>query len=197
MTISSISKLADQGIRSLRKSLWAYWPARHGNDMPERNITAHTAHVFLKAGWLIYAEPVFPRSSQQHLDLMALHKSSRTMIAIEAKRLYEGEKAKNLAEDAQRIRNFKLVQKNAEFMPKKRFGLLLAFTWQPEIRKWWIAGKHAMAPKGHRGAGWKLLGRTLDKSRVISGAGLLTNYPEDRANPKYRKCWGLYAIYKL
>jgi len=197
MRISSIRKLADQGIRSLRKSLWAYWPARHENDMPERNITAHTAHAFLNAGWFIYAEPVFPRNSMRHLDAMALHKSSRTMVAIEANRLYEGAKAKNLSKDAQRIRNFRLVKKNAEFAPKKRLGLLLAFTWQPEIRTWWIAGKHTMPPAGNRGARWNLLGRTLDTSRAICGAGLLTNYPEDRTNTKYRKCWGLYAIYKL
>ena len=119
------------------------------------------------------------------------------MVAIEAKRLYEGGKAKTLAKDAQRIRNFKLVKDNADFMPKKRLGLLLAFTWQPEIKKWWIAGKHPMPPDGNRGVGWRLLGRNLDKSRAICGAGLLTNYPEDKANTKYRKCWGLYAIYKL
>ena len=197
MSIASAARIVDRGIQSLRKSLSEYWPAIGPNDMSERNITAHVAHSFLKARWLIYAEPVFPRSSQQRLDMMALHKSTRTLIAIEGKRLYEGDKATALAKDATRIRKFRLVESNAGFLPIRRFGLLLAFTWSPEMRMWWINGDHSICPQGSRGAGWKVLGRKLDKFGAICRAGLLTNYPEDKVNSKYQKCWALYALYKL
>ncbi|MBI4401652.1 MAG: hypothetical protein HY581_08470 [Nitrospirae bacterium] len=74
-------------------------------------------------------------------------------------------------------------------------GLLLAFTWNPEIKKWWMGESHGKRPLGARGAGWSSLGRKLDTYKATGGFIKLADYGETEGT--YRDLWGLYAIYKL
>ena len=197
MNVNTVKQIVNRGIKSLVKSMEQYWPAIKKNDMSERNITSHVCHSFLQSNWFMYAEVSFPKQAGQRLDMLALSSRNRGMVAIESKRLESAAKAKELAKDARRMKKFRLTKDNASFVPheRNRFGLLLAFTWSPEIQEWWKAKTHASRPHGARGAGWKALGRRLDGYKAVCRFVKVPEYGETEG--KYKDFWALYAIYKL
>jgi hypothetical protein len=197
MRQKSIEAIVRNGIRSFFKSLENYWPAINENDMSERNITAHVCHSFLQHGWFTYAEVSFPFRADRRLDMLALNRRTRSLVAIESKRLDAGVNAAKFASDAKRIKRFRLMEDNAWFVPAKKnsFGLLLAFTWNPEIKKWWVRRNHGKGPLGAMGSGWNSLGGKLDSYKAAVGFLKLAEYGETQGT--YRDLWGLYAIYKL
>jgi hypothetical protein len=191
MNDAVIKRIVNRGIRSLGDSIGGYWPAGSDkNDMSERNITAHVGHSFLKSGWLIFTEVPFPRPPSQRLDMLALNRGSKVSIAIESKNLYGGDKARQLAGDAKRIRKFRLIEEYAEFNPRQRFGLLLAFTWQHSIQKWWAGRDHGLPPEGCARSGWTTLGKRLDDYGTVCGSRKVQA-------PDYPNFWALHAIYKI
>jgi hypothetical protein len=72
------------------------------------------------------------------LDMLALNRKSRAMVVIEGKRFESAVKAKKLADDAKRIKGFRLDEDNAWYCRRRanNRGVLLAFTWPPEFQRW-------------------------------------------------------------
>ena len=128
--------------------------------------------------------------------MLALNRKFRAMVAIEGKRLESAVKAKELSDDAKRIKRFRLDEDNAWYCPRRAnsYGVLLAFTWSPEVQRWWRSVTHSLVPDGCRGVGWKPLGRRLDDYKAICGALMLPGYGE--TDGKYNNFWALYAIFK-
>ena|SRR5207247_6355538 len=197
MDTQSIGRLVRRGVTSLFASLNdGYWPAQKGNDMSERNISTHVAHSFLSAGWFAYSEVSFPGQPDARLDVLCLSERSNSLVAIESKRLESAVKAHELAKDLKRLKRFRLVEDNAWFVPPKRsrFGVLLAFTWSPEIKAWWVGVGHKAPPLRTTGKGWRLLGKQLDRSKAVCRFKRLPEYGETEG--KYRDLFALYSIVK-
>jgi len=197
MKSKTVEAIIRQGIRSLIMSMTeSYWPAVGDNDMSERNITAHVGHCFLESGWHLVTEVSFRKNAGSRLDMLVLNRKSRAMVVIEGKRLESAVKAKELSDDAKRIKRFRLDEDNAWYCPKRAnsYGVLLAFTWSPEVQRWWRSGTHSIVPDGCRGVGWKPLGRRLDDYKATCGALMLPGYGETAG--KYNNFWALYAIFK-
>ena len=59
------------------------------------------------------------------------------MVVIEGKRLESAVKAKELSDDAKRIKRFRLDEDNAWYCPSRAnsYGVLLAFTLSPEVQR--------------------------------------------------------------
>lgn len=193
----TVKAIIRRGIQSLTMSMTkGYWPAVGENDMSERNITAHVGHCFLESGWHLVTEVSFRKNAGARLDMLALNQKAKAMVVMEGKRLDSAVKAQELSNDAKRIKRFRLDEENAYFYPRKTnsFGVLLAFTWSPEIRQWWTGTIHSTTPDGCQGAGWKPLGRRLDDYKAICGAVMLRDYGE--TDGKYNDFGALYAIFK-
>jgi len=128
--------------------------------------------------------------------MLVLNQKAKAMVVMEGKRLESAVKAQELSNDVKRITRFRLNEENAGYYPREtnRYGVLLAFTWSPEIQQWWKSTRHPTAPGGCQGAGWKPLGRRLDDYKTICGAVMLKDYGE--TDGKYNNFWALYAIFK-
>jgi hypothetical protein len=175
MTIGTIDRIVKNGIISLRKSLWEYWPAAGLNEIAERNVSTHVAHLFLQSKWKVFAEASFPYKANKRVDLLAIQVGKKTLVVGESKLLHDSTKAASLAQDGKRILSFHLSDEH-EPPPKisNRFGLLLALTWNPKVAKWWVAHPtHLSQPEQNSGNGWKSLGKFMDNQKAKCRAILL------------------------
>lgn len=198
MKIRSIERIVGTACKSLQNSLWWYWPASGDNEIAERNVTAHIAHVFLRSRWRVYAEASFPYEANKRVDLLAIQIGKKAIVVGESKLLHDGTKAASLALDAKRLRGFRLSDEHGWRPPvSHRYGLLLALTYNPDVANWWANDKLlTKPPKGTSGSGWKKLGRKLKNYRARRKKVLLWWY---RAKKKRKRVehWLVYAIYKV
>lgn len=155
MTISSIDRIVKKGIKSLKTSLWEYWPAAGQNEIAERNVSIHIAHQFIQSRWRVSAEASFPYKANRRVDLLAIQIGRKAFVVGESKLLHDSTKAGSLAKDGNRIMNFRLSDEHGWRPPiSQRFGLLLALTWNPEVAKWWRTHPtHPPFPKQSSGNG--------------------------------------------
>ena len=167
---TEIEAIVRQGLRSLRKCLWdspyCYWPQEGDqNSLPERNLSVHVARNFLERGWLVFAEASFPGRTDRRIDLLALKEG--ILVATECKQLDSPDRAAEFARDLKELKDSRLITTRGtdeRQAPKisTRFGLLLADTWSPAIKKWWLGSNHSSLPQGRTGKGWIKLGRVMD-----------------------------------
>lgn len=197
MTISSIDRIVKKGIKSLKNSLWEYWPAAGQNEIAERNVSIHIAHQFIRSRWKVSAEASFPYKANRRVDLLAIQIGKKAFVVGESKLLHDSTKAASLAKDGKRIMTFRLSNEHDWPPPiSQRFGLLLALTWNPKVAKWWSTHPtHAPLPEQSSGNGWKSLGKFLNRHKAKCRASLLYKYPDE--NKKHHEHWVVYAIFKL
>src|SRR5438876_3433794 len=165
IAIKEIDRIVKGGIRLLKKSLtnqdWGYWPQSGANNgLPERNISTYVAHQFLKRGWFVYTEASIKGLRKKRLDLLALKRG--VLVACESKQLHDATKAKELEDDAGRIKRFRLLKKYDPPPVKQRYGLLLATAWEHDKVEWWQRkGAQPSLSSRYKGQQWKLLGKYL------------------------------------
>jgi hypothetical protein len=192
MTRTAIRRIVKRALHSLRKSLTdetgSYWPQKGDNGIPERNVSTYVAYEFLKAGWFVYVECSIRNQPKKRLDLLSLKKG--IMVAGESKQLHDSSKAKELARDAKRLKNFKLLEDYGPPIIHRRYGLLLATAWNSKISTWWRGENHRRPPENSSGEGWNSLGRFLDKHRAMRGSFSL----DDEKGGEHT---ALYAIFTL
>jgi hypothetical protein len=197
MTISSIDRIVKKGIKSLKNSLWEYWPAAGQNEIAERNVSIHIAHQLIRSGWKVSAESSFPHKANRRVDLLAIQIEKKAFVVCESKLLHDSTKAASLAKDGKRILTFHLSDEHESPPPiSYRFGLLLALTWNPKVAKWWVTHPtHMSHPEQNSGHGWESLGKFMDDHKAKCRASRLYRYRDE--NKKFQEHWVIYAIFKL
>ena len=135
----SIIKLVESAAVSLDDSLEHYWPAAGRSEIAERNQTMHLASELLHGGWRCWQEGHAGSATNQRFDLLAWHSRSRTLLSVEAKRLYSAGQAASMAEDVRRITAFTPIGGRDTIPFKRRFGLLLGSTWGKRAKNWWMS----------------------------------------------------------
>ena len=138
MRAIEIERLVRRAANSMADSLHFYWPSLGRNDIPERNISAHFAHVLLDHDFLLYAEAHPEDTARRHLDLLAIHPTRDTLVAAEFKRIYSTETVGAMVADLDRIRSWRLGQDRGHHQLRvhHRFGVLAATTWNPKYASW-------------------------------------------------------------
>jgi hypothetical protein len=200
--MEQIERIVVDGIISLQKCLWdepeSYWPQEGmQNSLPERNLSVYVGHMFLKNEWRVFAEASYPKRTDRRLDLLAFKKG--VLVAGECKQLDMPDRAKDFSKDAQDLTDFRLTDSwntDKYQAPRidRRYGLLLAMTWSPEVRAWWkLKKRNGALPRSTTGDGWRSLGERLDEIAPLSGDQWL-NRNEKSDEPDF---WALYAIFKL
>jgi hypothetical protein len=196
MTISSVDRIVKKGIKSLKTSLWEYWPAARQNEIAERNVSIHIAHQFIRSGWKVSAESSFPYEANKKVDLLAIQIEKKAFVVCECKLLHDSDKAASLVKDGKRVLAFKLSDEHYPApLISQRFGLLLALTWNPKVAKWWERPSHMSLPEQNSGTGWKSLGKFMDRHNAKCRASRLSRYRDK--NKKFQEHWAIYAIFKL
>jgi hypothetical protein len=181
---NAIEAIVRRGFSHLAESIYWYWPARGNNEIAERNQTLHAGRAFAEAGFVVSAE--CSNGEGGHLDMLALHIERRTLVTAEAKRLYSPMGAKGLATDFDRQLRFDLFSEFSTPEVDVRYRVLLATTWNGEVRKWWAEKERPNQPEGRREGGWDELGKALKLGRA--GDMILGSSTDDKLQ------YGLYLI---
>jgi hypothetical protein len=191
-----IERLVRRGAMSMADSLHFYWPSIGRNDIPERNISAHLAHVLLANDFFVYAEAHTHDSANVHLDLLALHPSKETLIAGEFKRLYSKEKALAMVSDLERLRAWRLSQDrgHSQLRTPHRFGLLAATTWNRAYADWF--NTRAKNPPDPTDGALASLWAELQGVDVLWGTIVLLDEAPIEGMPRTTE-WLVYVIFPL
>jgi hypothetical protein len=193
---TSIRKAVEDGCRQLRAAVQnVYWPPHNDRaEFSERHISFYVGRALAGRGYRIFLECRFPTGNDR-LDMLAINVDRREMIAIEAKRLYSAAGAKSISTDIARMRGFTILRDRkwyyAEAYPSKRYGLILATTWDEIHAAWWADRAPTATPKGTANAGWKTLGRQLKKALDVGRVRLTVN--DDRTKRR-RQQYALWAL---
>lgn len=130
MELRSLELVVRAASASYANAIHYYWPAFGNNEVAERTLAMHVGSTLAARGFLVYGE--VPKDANQkgseHIDLLAIHPDSRIAIWAEAKRLYSGQKAAEVAKDVGRIESARIQD---HFKPVQQFGLVVASTWVP------------------------------------------------------------------
>ena len=106
-----------------------------------------------------------------------------------------------MIKDLARVTKFEIIKDDPPFDPQKRFGVLLAATWNEEIKDWWERErKHSQHPEGIADKdkkGWRDLGNRLDKGDAPCFTYVLWKAKATEKVKKYRTFWALYAIIQI
>jgi hypothetical protein len=149
MNETTIGVLIETAAHSLARNVKRYWPVNGRNELGERNQTLHFASVLLRHDWHCWQEAHWNGSAERRIDLLAWEERSRTLVAVEAKRLGTAEDLAKLAADIPRVTSFfPIAHEEAQYVlaPAQCFGVLLATTWVRKIAAWWTSGEHDSDP---------------------------------------------------
>ncbi len=146
MKLLEIERLVIRGANSLAEHLHYYWPTVQDKDINEANITLHLGRAFADAGFLTFAEvargPEGPKAKER-MDMLAIDPVSDCTVACEYKLLKSAADVESIADDIDRIRDFRMQKPKKSLVPEidlkkgQRFGLIAALTWDQKYAKWW------------------------------------------------------------
>lgn len=142
-----VERLIRRAAGALAEDLAVYWPSAGRNELPEANVTLHLAATLREAGFAVFAEAHSAGTgTERRHDLLALRCGDGTLIACEAKRLYNGQQAQRMRQDAQRLKEFAPLEGEDHLAPgvelMDRIGVLAATTWNEGYARW-FAGEDA------------------------------------------------------
>jgi hypothetical protein len=131
-----IERIVRRGADSLAESIYFYWPSTDDCGVLEANIPLHLGSAFMRQGFLTYAE-AYPQdyTSQQRIDLLAIHPGIGTVVACQFKRLQGDKDLLSLADDAAALHAFKLLQHEwfeGWIEPGRCYGLVAGLAWKRE-----------------------------------------------------------------
>ena len=124
MQIQEIPQLMESTAASLRHSLDLYWPSdvEGRNDLNERNLSLHFAHVLLSKGFGVFAEAHYPVSfpDGKFLDLLGISPDGDCCVVCEFKKHGKERGMTASTWDVERILKFDLHREIAEPRWSKR-----------------------------------------------------------------------------
>ncbi|HHH31755.1 MAG TPA: hypothetical protein ENK57_25865 [Polyangiaceae bacterium] len=173
--------------RHLSEDLQQFWPATPKNEMAEANLVLHLGAVLRARRFRVFAEVPLVGERTAHIDLLAFN--DELAIAVEANRLFNTDKADEMASDFERVMDGQLpTYEGSQRIPNtaRLVGLIVASTWQTSIRDWWLAEDQRIAPGV--GAGWGRLSDALDAADGDVGVLQIQDDPDGS-----RTQWLLYA----
>lgn len=106
----AIPSYMERTAAALGRSLEAYWPsdAAGRNDMCERTLSTHFAHVLLTDGFAVFAEAQFPGLSKNHVDILGVNRRENWFLACEFKKHVHGSEMCDSLADIERLSGFRL-----------------------------------------------------------------------------------------
>ena len=166
MDIQGIERIVKHGLFSLANSLDSYWPAYGDNGISERNLTAHVSKEFMNSGFDAFFEVSLNKKSKKRMDALLLCYEHKLYIATESKKLFGPGKAEEILKDIEKIKAFKFQDQDIDI--EKRYGLILAETWEPEIDSWWTSDEDQRGLEADER--WKNLSSSLENLEAVVGA---------------------------
>jgi hypothetical protein len=169
MIKSDVMETAGAVATAMRRALWNYYPTDEGNPITERYLTVYLSHSFLNVGMLVYPEHwLSEEDSDCRIDFALVDPVRSFALACECKVLNTPAKAAAFAEDATRLRSFKLRTQTDGSEPKEILHLLAALTYTPGVTRLWNSASAADSELD--GDGWAALAKelkTFDLRQVI------------------------------
>lgn len=139
-----ICELFDQAASSLSRSVCRYWPSNGDCEIAEANQVMHLASVLQRHQWHCWAEVHWNKDSaadrNPRLDLLAWDETSRSLLLVEAKRLYSRWMLRSLVADVRRMNRFSTIawpDMGDRLIPARSFAAVTATTWDDKIVEWW------------------------------------------------------------
>ena len=144
MELVTICELFDEAVFSLSRSVRRYWPSNGDCEIAEANQVMHLASVLQRHQWHCWAEAHWNKDSaadlNSRLDLLAWHEPSKSLLMVEAKRLYSRWMLRSLVADVRRLNRFSTIawpDMGDRLIPARRFAAVTATTWEDKIVEWW------------------------------------------------------------
>lgn len=160
-------ELATRTAEELDKAFACYYPVEGDNDVSEALTAMYFAFQLRDKGFRIYPQVQCTGAIHDHLDMAAIHPGSKTVLLIEAKRLYSSERAALLGQDWQRLRGSIITSKLRSIARGYRyFACLLATTWDEKYRNWWGDEARGPAPGRSNPSDWKNLREALGHAQL-------------------------------
>jgi len=175
--LHEVEGLIIRGGKRMGQALSRYWPVVNpeANSIGETNLTAYLGHELLQLGFDIYPEASHIEVNGR-IDLLAfgeLKGKQPVSLYVEAKRLYNQEKAREILDDYQRINKFRVIDSNLCMEGKRgnvlsdaRIGIILALTQQHDYAEWWAASEEYGPYKND----WDELSRQLSNMDAVTGS---------------------------
>ena len=190
-----IEKAIISGFEEYSETLDLYWPSPSeiaGNT--EACGLFYVASALRTIGFTIFSECPDAGDHQKHIDFLGINKKTQTIIGVEGKRLYSGEKAVEISNDIQRLINFKLNEDELDLDDiSQQFRVIIATTWNDSIAKWWKSDD--LRPDGFSAEGWEILYNTWDKSIPIDASyDVVDLYSDNDTGENY---YGLYLLFPI
>src|SRR5438105_4391480 len=128
----------------------------------------YLAYQLREHDFFVYPQLQCSNQIENHLDLAAVNRESRTVPLAEAKRLFSSEKAALLGQDWRRLQTATITSPLRHIPDDHRyFALLLATTWKETYRDWWQDPKRSGTPTLKRSSeDWADLKDALDQAQV-------------------------------
>ncbi len=152
-SLKTFDSLFERTCTELSKALCYYYPIEGDNDISEATTMMYWGCALRDAGYFIYPQIQYGGNISQHMEMAAINPDSKTIMIVEAKRLYSSEKAKSLGDDWVRLQNLKLP---SEWDPIPEglcsWACLIGTVWSEknQHREWWMCGNREAAPQGVR-----------------------------------------------
>jgi hypothetical protein len=169
----------------LKTALAIYWPAIGRNEMAEANALGAVARAFSRRGFHVFHE-VHCRTGSEYkgrVDLLAVSTDRLACVAVEAKRVYNPERAREIVRDWDRLGVTILASEYGAptVRPDRHYRLVVATSWQPTVHNWWLGDASPAWPE----APWRA---ATHMDLDYSGAEFIQD------DGKWGKHWLLYAF---
>ena len=142
--IDVLEKLFEKACSELNKALCCYYMIEGNNDISEATTMMYWGFALRTAGYFLYPQVQYGGDIRQHIEMAAINPDSRTILMVEAKRLYSGEKARSLGKDWCRLQRLKLRNKWGT-IPEclSSYACLLSTVWSDhnQYRDWWLCSR--------------------------------------------------------
>jgi hypothetical protein len=179
-----IASIVATAVRDLAAGLSVYWPSERNNEMAEAHAVAALGRAFDRAGFHVFHEVQCRTAGNVgHIDLLALSVARSACVAVEGKRLYDGNGAEAVLVDWERLGNTRLANEHGFPALDHHYRMLLTTSWQENIREWWLG--NAEVPSRRRDVAWGKLREATGNAHMN---GSLIQW-----DPHWGEQWLLYA----